>query len=50
MSFADAEILRFEDGDHEDRLSDISESVLSAGTEPDDTTDQGTKLSQTLRK
>ncbi|KAI5562251.1 hypothetical protein BDE02_15G042000 [Populus trichocarpa] len=50
MSFADAEILRFEDGDHEDRLSDISESVLSVGTEPDDTTDQGTKLSQTLRK
>ncbi|XP_061953051.1 kinesin-like protein KIN-14K [Populus nigra] len=50
MSFADAEILRFEDGDYEDRLSDISESVLSVGTEPDDTTDQGTKLSQTLRK
>ncbi|KAL9337613.1 hypothetical protein Peur_069382 [Populus x canadensis] len=50
MSFADAEILRFEDGDYEDRLSDISESVLSVGTEPDDTTDQGTKLSRTLRK
>ncbi|KAL9375048.1 hypothetical protein Peur_031927 [Populus x canadensis] len=50
MSFADAEILRFEDGDYEDRLSDISESVLSVGTEPDDTTDQGTKLSKTLRK
>nr|XP_034899190.1 kinesin-like protein KIN-14C [Populus alba] len=50
MSFADAEILRFEDGDYEDRLSDISESVFSVGTEPDDTTNQGTRLSQTLRK
>ncbi|KAG6745824.1 hypothetical protein POTOM_050334 [Populus tomentosa] len=50
MSLADAEILRFEDGDYEDRLSDISESVFSVGTEPDDTTDQGTKLSQKLRK
>ncbi|KAJ6969447.1 hypothetical protein NC653_034086 [Populus alba x Populus x berolinensis] len=45
-----AEILRFEDGDYEDRLSDISESVFSVGTEPDDTTNQGTRLSQTLRK
>ncbi|CAK7349726.1 unnamed protein product [Dovyalis caffra] len=50
MSFKDAEILRFEDGDYEDRLSDVSDGALSVEAEPDDTTDQGTKLSQKLRK
>ncbi|KAJ6387248.1 hypothetical protein OIU78_017040 [Salix suchowensis] len=41
---------RFGDGDCEDWLSDISYGVLSVGEEPDGETDQGTKLSNKLRK
>ena len=33
-----------------DRLSDISDGALSVGEEPDGETDQGTKLSNKLRK
>ncbi|KAJ6759793.1 KINESIN-4-LIKE ISOFORM X1 [Salix purpurea] len=44
MSSADSEILRFEDGDYEDRSSDISYGVPSVGTDPDGATDQSTKL------
>jgi kinesin family protein C2/C3 len=50
MSFADAKIFRFGDGGCEDRLSDISDGALSVGEEPDGETDQGTKLSNKLRK
>ncbi|KAG6752929.1 hypothetical protein POTOM_042970 [Populus tomentosa] len=50
MSFADAEIFRFGDGDSGDRLSDISDGALSVGEEPDGETDQATKLSNKLRK
>ena len=41
---------RFGDGVCEDWLSDISYGVLSVGEEPDGETDQGTKLSNKLRK
>ena len=50
MSSADSEILRFEDGDYEDRSSDISDGVPSVVTDPDGATDQSTKLSETFRK
>ncbi|KAJ6411409.1 hypothetical protein OIU84_008054 [Salix udensis] len=43
-------ILRFEDGDYEDRSSDISDGVPSVVTDPDGATDQSTKLSETFRK
>ncbi|KAB5524663.1 hypothetical protein DKX38_022412 [Salix brachista] len=50
MSSADSEILRFEDGDYEDRSSDISDGVPSVVTDPDGATDQSKKLSETFRK
>ncbi|KAJ6676962.1 hypothetical protein OIU85_010171 [Salix viminalis] len=41
---------KFEDGDYEDRSSDISDGVPSVVTDPDGATDQSTKLSETFRK
>ncbi|KAJ6340118.1 hypothetical protein OIU77_007964 [Salix suchowensis] len=43
-------IPEFEDGDYEDRSSDISDGVPSVVTDPDGATDQSTKLSETFRK
>ncbi|KAJ6411446.1 hypothetical protein OIU84_008091 [Salix udensis] len=50
MSSADYEILRFEDGDYEDRSSDISMVFLRSEQILDDATNQSTKLSRDVRK
>ncbi|XP_038687307.1 kinesin-like protein KIN-14P isoform X1 [Tripterygium wilfordii] len=52
---ADGEILGFGDADHEERLSDVSDSCLSAGTDPDGSVDDtnptdGRKLSNQLQR
>ncbi|KAJ8773027.1 hypothetical protein K2173_028204 [Erythroxylum novogranatense] len=47
---SDVEISESGDGDNEDRLCDISDSVPAAGNELDGSTDESTKLSDKLEK